>query len=96
VPTTATNEEIRRAYKAGSLVLHPDKNPSPNAEAIFVAFKEAYTVLNDGVLRERYNRFGIDILRQKTDDVVPFIVGNFVNPFHFPTSIPLMNFLHSF
>jgi curved DNA-binding protein CbpA len=75
VHTTATPEELRRAYKAGSLQLHPDKNPHPNADQLFVQFKDAYAVLNDGNLREQYNRFGAQILDPKRSDIVSHIVG---------------------
>lgn len=36
--------EIRQSYKKLSKKLHPDKNPSPNAEAMFQQLKLAYDV----------------------------------------------------
>jgi molecular chaperone DnaJ len=36
--------EIRQAYKKVSKKLHPDKNPSPDAEAMFQEVKTAYDV----------------------------------------------------
>ena len=36
--------EIRQAYKKVSKKLHPDKNPSQNAEAMFQQVKVAYDV----------------------------------------------------
>lgn len=50
--------DIRKSYKQISRVLHPDKNPSPNAVAEFQKAKTAYDVLMDEKLRDIYNRFG--------------------------------------
>lgn len=50
--------DIRKSYKQISRVLHPDKNPSPDAEAQFQRVKVAYDVLMDEKLRDVYNRFG--------------------------------------
>jgi molecular chaperone DnaJ len=36
--------EIRQAYKKVSKKLHPDKNPSPNADVEFQQVKVAYDV----------------------------------------------------
>jgi len=52
--------EIKRAYKKMAVELHPDKNPSPNAEEEFNRLKSAYDVLMDMELREVYNKFGED------------------------------------
>lgn len=54
--------DVRKAYKQISRVLHPDKNPSPNAEAEFQRVKTAYDVLMDEKQRDVYNRFGADSL----------------------------------
>lgn len=44
--------EIKRAYKAASLELHPDKNPGdPEAAAKFFEMKAAYDVLMDQEFR---------------------------------------------
>jgi len=57
--------EIKRAYKSKSLELHPDKNPSPNAEDEFNTVKTAYDVLIDMEMREIYNKFGKEGLETK-------------------------------
>jgi len=50
--------EIKRAFKKLSLQLHPDKNPSPDANDQFDRVKQAYDVLMDLEFREVYNKFG--------------------------------------
>ena len=67
--------EIKRAYKKLSLQLHPDKNPSPDATEQFDAVKQAYDVLMDMELREVYNKFGKDgIKNNKRFDETRFLL----------------------
>lgn len=47
VPTTATTEEIKRAYRKLSLLHHPDKNPEDiGAHARFIKIRYAYEMLS--------------------------------------------------
>jgi hypothetical protein len=57
--------EIKRAYKKLSLMLHPDKNPSPTASDEFDKVKQAYDVLMDLEDRDVYNKFGQDGVNNK-------------------------------
>jgi curved DNA-binding protein CbpA len=50
----ATPEEIRQAYRQKALLLHPDVNQAPDASERFQALAEAYRILSDDTLRERY------------------------------------------
>ncbi len=54
----ATEADIKKAYRKRAMELHPDKNPSPDAEAKFKEITEAYEVLKDPEKRARYDRFG--------------------------------------
>src|ERR1700751_4023038 len=59
VDRTATDEEIKRAYRKLAVKFHPDKNPDdPHAEEKFKELGEAYDVLMDPDKRAAYDRFG--------------------------------------
>ena len=59
VTRTATDVEIKKAYRALAVQHHPDKNPGdPHAEEKFKECAEAYAVLSDEQKRSAYDRFG--------------------------------------
>src|ERR1041385_5349636 len=59
VSRTATDSEIKSAYRKLAIRYHPDKNPGDTAaEDKFKEAAEAYSVLADGDQRQRYDRFG--------------------------------------
>ncbi len=59
VPRTATQKEIRSAFRKLAAANHPDRNPDdPTAEERFKEINEAYTVLNDEEKRRFYDQFG--------------------------------------
>ncbi len=59
VSRTATEIEIKKAYRKKALQYHPDKNPGDKtAEEKFKEAAEAYEVLSDPEKRSRYDQFG--------------------------------------
>ena len=52
---TATDEEIKTAYRRLARQYHPDVDPSPEADRHFKAVTEAYGVLSDSRKRLSYN-----------------------------------------
>ena len=59
VAKTATEEEIKKAYRKKAIQYHPDKNPGDKeAEEKFKEAAEAYDVLSDPQKRQRYDQFG--------------------------------------
>ncbi len=59
ITRTATEVEIKKAYRALAVQHHPDKNPDdPQAEEKFKEAAEAYSVLSDSQKRAAYDRFG--------------------------------------
>lgn len=59
VSRTASEQEIKTAYRKLAVKFHPDKNPDdPHAEEKFKECAEAYSVLSDAQKRAAYDRFG--------------------------------------
>ncbi len=59
ITRSASQDEIKRAYRKKAMEFHPDRNPdNPEAEALFKEAAEAYDVLRDEEKRQRYDRFG--------------------------------------
>ena len=59
VPRTASEQEIKSAYRKLALQYHPDRNPGDKAaEEKFKEAAEAYSVLADTDKRHLYDRFG--------------------------------------
>jgi curved DNA-binding protein len=61
VPRTATQAEIKKAFRKLARESHPDKLPGDKvAERRFKDVNEAHAVLSDPSKREKYDRFGRD------------------------------------
>jgi DnaJ-class molecular chaperone len=58
VPKTASEEEMKKAYRKLALEWHPDRNKSANANEKFKEINEAYAVLSDKEKRRTYDQFG--------------------------------------
>lgn len=59
VSKSASDAEIKKAYRKLAIQYHPDKNPdNAEAEAKFKEAAEAYEVLSDAQKKARYDQFG--------------------------------------
>ncbi|ASL47744.1 Chaperone protein DnaJ [Burkholderia sp. AD24] len=57
VPTHATDDEIKRAYRKAAMKWHPDRNSGAEdvARATFQEIKDAYAILSDAAQRKVYD-----------------------------------------
>ena len=82
IARTASEDEIRRAYRRQALRWHPDKNPDDreSAEVMFKKVAEAYEVLSNPAARRRYDATG----QVSADDSTPSsgTTGGFGQRFH--------------
>src|SRR3954463_1395568 len=59
VSKSASQDEIKKAYRKVAMQFHPDRNPGDkSAEEKFKEAAEAYEVLSDQDKRAQYDRFG--------------------------------------
>jgi molecular chaperone DnaJ len=64
VSRSASEDEIKKAYRKLAMQFHPDRNPgNAEAEDKFKEAAEAYEVLSDGDKRRRYDQFGHEGMR---------------------------------
>lgn len=58
ISKTATDDEIKKAYRDLARKYHPDVNKDPKAEEMFKEVNEAYQVLSDSEKRQKYDHLG--------------------------------------
>jgi len=89
VPRSASDEEIKRAFRKLAFQYHPDRNKDLGAEGKFKEINEAYQVLSDHEKRSRYDRYGrVDVEGGFPDfgfgglgDIFESFFGGFGTPF---------------
>lgn len=64
IARTATAEEVKRAFRAAAMRLHPDKGGDPEA---FKEAVEAYEVLSDADRRSDYDHGDLNMNKPKYD-----------------------------
>jgi len=87
VPKTASDAEIRKAYRKLALIWHPDKHDADKkveAEKRYVEIAEAYEVLSNEDARRRYdNGEDLEVQPNFQRGGFPFGQGGGGGPFHF-------------
>ncbi|KAG7477675.1 hypothetical protein MATL_G00072190 [Megalops atlanticus] len=58
VTKSASQAEIKRAYKQLAKQWHPDKNKDPRAEDMFIKITKSYQILSNKEMRMNYDRHG--------------------------------------
>ena len=65
VSKSATEDEIKKAYRKLAVKYHTDKNPGDKeAEEKFREATEAYEILKDSSTRQKYDQFGHQAFEQ--------------------------------
>lgn len=81
VPKSASQTEIKAAYRKKALENHPDRNKSSDAEQKFKEINEAYQVLGNEEKRKAYDQFGHDAFKRGQQGGNPFGGGFQGGPF---------------
>ena len=58
VDRSASQDEIKKAFRKLAFQYHPDRNKEPDAEEKFKEISEAYAILSDPEKKGQYDRFG--------------------------------------
>jgi hypothetical protein len=71
VSPSASDAEIKRAYRDLVKKFHPDRNPAPEAKLLIVQINEAYDILSDPGKRLAYDQGGFQWVVEETYEEDP-------------------------
>jgi molecular chaperone DnaJ len=77
VSKSATQDEVKKAFRTLAMKYHPDRNKEADAEAKFKEINEAYEVLSDEKKRQIYDQYGHDGLNNFAQGGQPGGAGGF-------------------
>lgn len=77
VDPSVNQSQLKKAYRKLALKYHPDKNPGEDAEQKFKEMSAAYEVLSDEEKREKYDRGGMEGLKETPGFDPSDIFGSF-------------------
>ncbi|KAM0682718.1 DnaJ [Mitosporidium daphniae] len=60
VPCSASDDQVKKAYKKQALAFHPDKNAAPGADEAFKMVGRAFSVIGNPEKRKAYDTFGAE------------------------------------
>jgi len=81
VPRSASEADVKRAFRKLARELHPDVSDAPDADERFKEVVEAYEVLSKSETRQLYDRFGHAGLRSGGFRPTPFDFGSLADIF---------------
>ncbi|KAI5285297.1 hypothetical protein KEM54_000673 [Ascosphaera aggregata] len=72
ISPSASQDEIKKAYKKAALKYHPDKNKNdPKAAEIFKDVSQAYEILSDPQKKKLYDQYGLDFILKGGHEAPP-------------------------
>lgn len=83
ITRSASDNDIKKAYRRLAMIWHPDKNKSPEAKIKFQEITNAYTILSNPEKKNNYDNFGSDEPSHSIDprDIFSHVFSSSNTPF---------------